>query len=364
MAFLELHGVVKNFGHNSVVRGLSLNVEKGEFVSLLGGSGCGKTTTLRMIAGFETPTAGSILIDGQDISNVRPNRRKLGMVFQNYALFPNMTVRRNIAFGLKIAGKTQAEIEARIDEMLDLIHMSEFAQRYPHQLSGGQQQRVALARAIAIKPRALLLDEPLSALDAKIRVKLRDDIRSIQRKLGITTIYVTHDQEEALSISDRVAVMKEGLIEQIGAPFEIYNRPATPYVASFIGTLNVLEATVLDPESGSITVEGQALSAGRSLGFKAGEKVRLSVRPEAFSLDGPAENCLDGEVVNIKLLGSIVRIMVLVGARELSVDGFNDPGRQLSGIGARVKLAVAPESLIVTKAEAAAPAVVADEEEE
>ncbi len=222
---------------------------------------------------------------------------------------------------------------------------------------------MALARAIAIKPRALLLDEPLSALDAKIRVKLRDDIRSIQRKLGITTIYVTHDQEEALSISDRVAVMKEGLIEQIGAPFEIYNRPATPYVASFIGTLNVLEATVLDPVSGQLRVEGQTLSAGRSLDFKAGEKVRLSVRPEAFSLDSSADNHLDGEVVNIKLLGSIVRLIVLVGERELSVDGFNEPSRQLSGIGERVRLGVAPESLIVTKAEGAAVPAVAEDEE-
>ena len=381
MAFIELHEVVKNFGRNSVVRGLSLNVEQGEFVSLLGGSGCGKTTTLRMIAGFETPTAGSILIDGQDISNVRPNRRNLGMVFQNYALFPNMTVWRNIAFGLKIArgtargtaARTAVQIEARVEEMLDLIHMAEFAHRYPHQLSGGQQQRVALARAIAIEPRALLLDEPLSALDAKIRVRLRDDIRSIQRKLGITTIYVTHDQEEALSISDRVAVMKEGLIEQIGAPFEIYNHPATPYVATFIGTLNVLEATVLDPEAGRLSVEGQTLSAGRRLDFSPGEKVRLSIRPEALSLGSAAENpavaghdagnILEGELVNIKLLGSIVRLIVRVGARELSVDGFNDPGRQLSGIGEKVRLGVAPEAIIVTRPEGG-PVKAAVEEED
>jgi putative spermidine/putrescine transport system ATP-binding protein len=246
--------------------------------------------------------------------------------------------------------------------------MSEFAHRYPHQLSGGQQQRVALARAIAIKPRALLLDEPLSALDAKIRVKLRDDIRDIQRKLGITTIYVTHDQEEALSISDRVAVMKEGLIEQIGAPFEIYNKPATPYVATFIGTLNVLDATVIDAAAGRVAVEGQTLNVGRSLEVGAGETLRLSIRPEAFSLDGGeakdgAGNFLEGKVANIKLLGSIVRLIVSIGGREVSMDGFNDPSRLLSGIGERVRLHVAPESIIVSKPEASASKIVGAVEE-
>jgi putative spermidine/putrescine transport system ATP-binding protein len=359
MAFIELHDIVKSFGRNTVVKGLSLSVEKGEFVSLLGGSGCGKTTTLRMIAGFETPSEGSILIDGDDVSNVRPNRRNLGMVFQNYALFPNMTVKRNIAFGLKIArgdaGKTGKAVDARVDEMLDLIHMGEFSGRYPHQLSGGQQQRVALARAIAIEPRALLLDEPLSALDAKIRVKLRDDIRDIQRKLGITTIYVTHDQEEALSISDRVAVMKDGLIEQIGAPFEIYNRPATPYVATFIGTLNVVPAIVLDPAAGTMKVEGQIVSAGRSLDAESGDELRLGLRPESLSLDadGSARNVLAGSVANVKLLGSIVRLVVSIGGRELSVDCFNDPRRTLPGIGERVRLSFAPEAMVVTRPEAA-----------
>jgi putative spermidine/putrescine transport system ATP-binding protein len=368
MAFIELHEVEKSFGRNRVVRGLSLDVAQGEFVSLLGGSGCGKTTTLRMIAGFETPSSGTILIDGQDLSNVRPSRRKLGMVFQNYALFPNMTVRRNIAFGLKIAGKSPAEIETRIDEMLDLIHMGEFAGRYPHQLSGGQQQRVALARAIAIQPRALLLDEPLSALDAKIRVKLRDDIRSIQRKLGITTIYVTHDQEEALSISDRVAVMREGLIEQIGAPFEIYNHPATAYVATFIGTLNVLDAKVLDAEAGTVEALGQTLRTGRRLEARSGDFLRLSIRPEAFRLAAAGEgetgdSILEGRVANIKLLGSIVRLIVDVGGRELSVDGFNDPSTMLSGIGERVRLRVAHESMIVSRPEGgAAPVATQDEE--
>ena len=364
MAFLELQGIVKNFGRNTVVRGLSLSVEKGEFVSFLGGSGCGKTTTLRMIAGFEMPTEGSIRLDGADLSRVSPNKRNLGMVFQNYALFPNMTVARNIAFGLKIAGQKKAAIASRVEEMLELIHMGEYAERYPHQLSGGQQQRVALARALARKPAALLLDEPLSALDAKIRVRLRDDIRSIQRSLGITTIYVTHDQEEALSISDRVAVMRDGRIEQIGAPFEIYNAPGTSYVETFIGTLSVLSARVKDPATGTLLVAGQEIVAGRKLDAAVGEELRLSLRPEALSLDGRERNCLRGRVVNVKFLGSIVRVVAKVGDRELSMDAFNHPRLPPPAIGSEVDLHFAPEACMVSKADAATPASVPEEEDE
>src|SRR3990172_6422112 len=205
MAFLEIEGVRKSFGLNAVVQNFDLAVERGEFVSFLGPSGCGKPTTLRMVAGFETPSTGTIRIDGKDVTRLRPNQRNVGMVFQSYALFPNMTVADNVAFGLKVAKRPT------------------LPDRYPYQLSGGQQQRVALARALAIKPQVLLLDEPLSALDAKIRVSLREEIRGVQRALGITTIYVTHDQEEALSMSDRIVVMNEGRVEQIGTPFDIYN---------------------------------------------------------------------------------------------------------------------------------------------
>jgi putative spermidine/putrescine transport system ATP-binding protein len=365
MAFLELRNVVKSFGRNTVVRGLSLSVEKGEFVSLLGGSGCGKTTTLRMIAGFETPSDGSILLGGVDVSRVPPNKRNLGMVFQNYALFPNMTVRRNIAFGLKIAGQRGEEADRRVDEMLELIHMGEYDGRYPHQLSGGQQQRVALARALARKPAALLLDEPLSALDAKIRVRLRDDIRAIQRALGITTVYVTHDQEEALSISDRVAVMREGLIEQIGEPFEIYNSPATPYVATFIGTLNVLAATVKDPATGALVVEGQGISAGKSLEASPGDELRLALRPEALRLDGQGANRLRGKLENVKLHGSIVRLVVRVGGSEVFMDGFNDPALRLPSIGEEVSFSFSPESCAITRPEGvlASPEAIEDEKD-
>src|SRR6202795_209651 len=218
----------------------------GEFFSFLGPSGCGKTTTLRMIAGFEQPTAGTITIGGTDITHRPPNRRNIGMVFQSYALFPNMSVADNIGFGLKVRKRPKDQIRKRVGELLEMINLPNKGDRYPWQLSGGQQQRVALARALAIEPQVLLLDEPLSALDAKIRVALRTEIRSIQRQLGITTVYVTHDQEEALSLSDRVVVMSEGRVEQIGAPADIYNFPATPFVASFVGTLNLLAVGVID----------------------------------------------------------------------------------------------------------------------
>ncbi|MBP8937471.1 MAG: ABC transporter ATP-binding protein, partial [Agrobacterium sp.] len=207
MSFLTLSNIKKSFGSVQVVHDFNMAIEKGEFVSFLGPSGCGKTTVLRMIAGFEIPTGGSIVINGKDQTTLRPNQRNIGMVFQAYALFPNMNVYENVAFGLKVAGKPKAEIDARVKEMLQLIHLEHLADRYPYQMSGGQQQRVALARALAPKPEVLLLDEPLSALDAKIRVSLREEIRQIQQKLGITTIFVTHDQEEALSISDRIVVM-------------------------------------------------------------------------------------------------------------------------------------------------------------
>jgi ABC-type sugar transport system ATPase subunit len=225
MAFLEINDLRKSFGPLHVVQNFELAVERGEFVSFLGPSGCGKTTTLRMVAGFERPSAGAIRINGQEMTGLRPNQRNVGMVFQSYALFPNMTVAENVGFGLKVAKRPAAEVRARVEEMLELIRLPTLAGRYPYQLSGGQQQRVALARAIAIKPQVLLLDEPLSALDAKIRVSLREEIKTVQRELGITTIYVTHDQEEALSMSDRIVVMNEGRVEQIGTPFEVYNYP-------------------------------------------------------------------------------------------------------------------------------------------
>ncbi|MGH6882700.1 MAG: ABC transporter ATP-binding protein, partial [Hypericibacter sp.] len=284
MAFLEISNLHKAYGANNVVENFNLAVDQGEFVSFLGPSGCGKTTTLRMVAGFEIPSGGKIVINGKEVTNLRPNQRNVGMVFQAYALFPNMTVAENVAFGLKVAKRPATEIKDRVAEMLALIKLPQMGARYPYQLSGGQQQRVALARALAIKPQVLLLDEPLSALDAKIRVSLREEIRNVQRKLGITTIYVTHDQEEALSMSDRIVVMSEGRMEQVGAPFEIYNYPRTRFVASFVGTLNILRGKVIDGGTGRIEVDGQQIATAKPIpASQAGQIRSVALRPEAVT---------------------------------------------------------------------------------
>jgi putative spermidine/putrescine transport system ATP-binding protein len=351
MTFLELTNVQKHFGEVIAVEDFNLSVERGEFVSFLGPSGCGKTTTLRMIAGFEQPTVGAIVVDGTDITHRPPNRRNVGMVFQSYALFPNMTVADNIGFGLKVRGRARAEIAKRVEELLALIHLVDRGGRYPYQLSGGQQQRVALARALAIEPQVLLLDEPLSALDAKIRISLRKEIRSIQRQLGITTVYVTHDQEEALSLSDRVVVMNEGRIEQIGSPADIYNFPATPFVASFVGTLNLLAAQVVDASAARLSVAGQEVRASRPVeGARNGATVTLAVRPEGIELgeDGGA-NRLSGVVEDVSFLGSIVRIRIRLGddATTLSLDTFNDPNLTLPGIESPVTVSFPPEACLV-----------------
>src|SRR6187397_2632194 len=250
MAFVELDSLHRSFGDVVALDGINISLEEGEFLSLLGPSGCGKTTALRLVAGFDRPNSGRILVAGKDMTRVPPNKRDMGMVFQAYSLFPNMNASRNVEYGLKIRGTAKEERETKVAELLELVGLGHAGDRYPHQLSGGMQQRVALARALAIEPRVLLLDEPLSALDAKVRVQLREEIRRLQTQLGITTLYVTHDQEEALSISDRVAVLSHGRIEQTGAPAEIYNAPGTPFVAEFIGTMNRREATACSSSSG------------------------------------------------------------------------------------------------------------------
>ena len=357
MTFLELTGVRKVFGETVAVEDFNLSTERGEFVSFLGPSGCGKTTTLRMIAGFELPTAGQITLDGEDITYRSPNQRHVGMVFQSYALFPNMTVAANIGFGLRIRKRPKAEIAARVKELLALIHLDARGDAYPFQLSGGQQQRVALARALAIEPTVLLLDEPLSALDAKIRVALRQEIRAIQRQLGITTVYVTHDQEEALSLSDRVVVMSEGRIEQIGTPSEIYNFPATEFVASFVGTLNLVTAGVVDAGSGRLSIEGQEVRTSKVIEAAAATgKVILAVRPEGISFgDGEdGSNRLRGAVDDINFLGSIVRIRLRIGGGAsgdspsvVSLDTFNEPHLRLPAVGDNVTISFPPEACFV-----------------
>jgi putative spermidine/putrescine transport system ATP-binding protein len=357
MAFLELTGVQKRFGDVAAVLDFNLAAERGEFVSFLGPSGCGKTTTLRMIAGFEQPTGGTITVNGTDITHRSPNQRNVGMVFQSYALFPNMTVAGNIGFGLKVRRRPRAEVDRRVAELLALIHLEGRGDRYPYQLSGGQQQRVALARALAIEPQVLLLDEPLSALDAKIRIVLRKEIRAIQRQLGITTVYVTHDQEEALSLSDRVVVMSEGRIEQIGTPFEIYNFPATTFVASFVGTLNLVSAGVIDAGAGRLSLDGQEIRTSRAIsGAAAGGQVTLALRPEGIAFgDGPeGSNRLRGTIEDINFLGSIVRIRLHVGgeaaaseATTISLDTFNEPHLALPAVGDTVTAHFPPEACFV-----------------
>jgi putative spermidine/putrescine transport system ATP-binding protein len=350
MAFLELHSVSKQFGRNEVVESFELSVERGEFVSFLGPSGCGKTTTLRMIAGFEVPSAGTISLGDVDITSVPPNQRNVGMVFQAYALFPNMTVAQNIGFGLQIHKESPASISKRVDEMLALIHLEQRGGSYPHQLSGGQQQRVALARALAIRPQVLLLDEPLSALDAKIRVILRGEIRAIQQRLGITTVYVTHDQEEALSISDRVVVMHAGKVEQVGTPFEIYNFPATDFVANFVGTLNTTEAEVVDPKAHTLRVDGVLLQAQEGLDArKAGDKVKMAIRPERLNFASVEKkaNLIDCTIRNITFLGSIVRVQVSIGSKDFYMDTFNNPFLELPKVGDKTQITCSREAVLI-----------------
>lgn len=355
MGFLELIHVRKSFGKDNsslAVQDFNLSVDKGEFVTLLGPSGCGKTTTLRMIAGFETPTLGQILIDGIDVSNRPPNQRNVGLVFQTYALFPNMTVHDNIAFGLKVARKSPKEIEQGVQEMLNLIHLNEFVSRYPNQLSGGQQQRVALARALAIYPAVLLLDEPLSALDAKIRAELRNEIRQIQQKLGITTIYVTHDQEEALSMSDRIVVMNNGFIEQIGTPAETYNAPKTHFVASFVGTLNFIHANVKDVKSHILEVEGQTFKVSESIPEESsGSPITVAIRPEMVSIsnDDKSDNRLAGTVVAVTLLGSVVRLHLSIGNSIISCDTFNNPCMVFPKEGDKIAVYFSSENVLLLR---------------
>ncbi len=349
-SFLSIQNVRKSFGATTVVEDFNLDVGTGEFVSFLGPSGCGKTTVLRVVAGFEEPTAGGVLIGGRDVTRLKPNQRNIGMVFQAYALFPNMNVAGNIGFGLKVAGTPREEARARVAEMLKLIGLSGFEKRFPFELSGGQQQRVALARALAPRPRMLLLDEPLSALDAKIRVALREQIRAIQRELGITTVFVTHDQEEALSISDRIVVMNAGKVEQFGTPFEVYNKPASRFVATFVGTLNTLAATVADPAARTVSIDGQVVTIpALPTSARRGEAVALTMRPEAISLaaDTPRDIVLDGTVAEVSFLGSVIRLKVDLGTNAIHLDTFNDQRSPPPAFNQKVRVTIASSDVLV-----------------
>jgi putative spermidine/putrescine transport system ATP-binding protein len=319
VSYLQLENLHRQFGSFKALNGIDITLGEGEFLSLLGPSGCGKTTALRIVAGFDRPNAGRIVIEGKDLAGVAPNKRDMGMVFQAYSLFPNMTARQNVEFGLKIRGRDKSDRTKRVNDLLELVGLGHAADRYPHQLSGGMQQRVALARALAIEPRVLLLDEPLSALDAKVRVQLREEIRRIQLELGITTLYVTHDQEEALAISDHVAVMYGGVIEQMGTPSEMYTAPKTPFVAEFIGTMNRLEAKIVDGAAGEVEHAGIRLRIDAARGRSNGERVLILIRPETLDLQAAGNgasangNTLAAEVLTQTFLGPVTRLKMTGG---------------------------------------------------
>jgi len=346
MAYLELRNVSRTFGNVTAVKDFSLDVEKGSLVSLLGPSGCGKTTTLRMIAGFEQPDSGSIYLDNEDITPVPPNRRDIGMVFQAYALFPNMNVRQNVAFGLQMRQMDKVSIEKRVNNMLELVRLQNVAKRYPHQLSGGQQQRIALARALAVQPRMLLLDEPLSALDAKVRIALRGEIRRIQTELAITTIYVTHDQEEALSISDKVVVMDQGKIQQTGTPIEIYRAPQNRFVATFIGTANQFVGKTI--ASNRVISNGLTLVTNSMVNIKDQQDVVVLVRPEHIQVKteefhNKDWNSVAGVVETITFHGAVTRLGVNVNDRHIVAD-ISATNADVISLGKQVYLAFPPDA--------------------
>ncbi len=354
---VSIEGVTKRFGSVVAVDNADISIREGEFFALLGPSGCGKTTLLRMIAGLEEPTQGRILIDGKDMTGIPPNRRPVNMVFQSYAVFPHMTVAENVAYGLAVTGAPKAEIEKRVKEGLDLVQLSGFADRRPDQLSGGQRQRVALARALVKRPRVLLLDEPLSALDAKLREAMQLELAGLQARIGITFVIVTHDQDEALSMADRIAVMRDGRVEQIDTPGGLYEAPKNRFVADFIGKINIIEARIIGAGAEGLAVEAGEL--GRVVLPHGGEvapgSAHLAIRPEKIriSRDRPqdAAIALRGKVTDWAYYGDISHMYVETGSLRLSVIFANATRKAVDAfdIGDEVWLAWSPADMIVLR---------------
>ncbi len=345
---VELTDIAKRFGPFTAVHPTSLSIPEGHFVTLLGPSGCGKTTTLRMIAGLLDPTEGEIRVKGKRVNEVPIHRRNLGLVFQNYALFPHRTVEQNVAFGLKYRNVGKEDAKRRVKDALSLVQLPDLGHRYPRELSGGQQQRIALARAIVIEPDVLLLDEPLSALDANLREDMRVELKRIQDRLGITTIFVTHDQSEALAMSDSIVVMSAGRVEQMGAPEEVYNTPASEFVARFLGASNILDGRVTKATAEEIGLEVPAFGtvpvpASRGHDLSAGSAAKLVVRAEKLTLAPPGasadgEICVDGTVETVDYQGQVVRYFVRVGDLQLQAINMIDEHPFAAGQAATVRL--------------------------
>ena len=347
---MVLDRLTRAFGSTRALDDLSLTIEPGEFVALLGPSGCGKTTALRVIAGFERLDRGRVLVDGVDVGRLPSRKRDMGMVFQSYSLFPNMTARDNVAFGLRLRHQRGAQRRTAAEAQLELVGLADQSRKYPHQLSGGQQQRVALARALAIEPRVLLLDEPLSALDAKVRIELREQITALQRRLSITTVFVTHDQEEALSMADRVCVMRDGRIEQVAEPIELYRAPATAFVAEFVGASSRVPAQ-RDGDAALVLGVRRPVRAGSPVPL--GVDLEALVRPEDVVVKPDRDGA--GTVISKSFLGATTRLEVLVGATRIKVDVDGDASRELD-LSTRVDLALrAADVLLVAAAPAVAP---------
>ena len=347
---LRLEGLVKRFGDTAAVAGVDLELPPGELISFLGPSGCGKTTTLRMIAGLEEPTEGRIWVDGTDITDQPPHLRDIGMVFQSLALFPHLTVARNIGYGMRIRGRPEPEIRARVQELLELVSLEGLGDRRISQLSGGQRQRVATARALALAPRLFLLDEPLSALDANLREQLQVELRLLQQRLGITTIMVTHDQREAMTMSDLVVVMREGAVEQVGAPLDVYRKPATAFVARFIGSTNLLEGTATD--DGRVRIRDVGFAVADGVPQYEGDTVLISVRPEDAHLssgDAGGPNSLTGSVVFVRDLGELFECYVDCGLGQNVVVAGSPRERVAVAQGDTVTVRFPPETCVVVR---------------
>ena len=338
---IEIKNINVSYGSNHVLKEVSLNIENKDFYTFLGPSGCGKTTLLRLIAGFEKSSSGELFIDGKEVSNLNPWERDVGMVFQNYALWPHMTVYKNISFGLEEKKIDKKEIKSRVDEVLELVDLKDLSGRYPFQLSGGQQQRVALARTLVVKPKVLLLDEPLSNLDAKLRVQMRKELQDLHKKIGITSIFVTHDQEEANSMSTNLAILNEGVVQQVGKPVDLYNNPENIFVANFLGTTNVIDGTFKNNNFTS----SEGLEIKNIIDDKKGTNILL--RPQNLYLHGNNNDFqnFEGIVINQEFLGNIVRYIVNVKNHLLTVDSLHEVNKKIYSPKEKIKIYLDPSKI-------------------